>query len=136
MINSCLSEQFQQTKTPESHHYTMKTKSVILFFLLFATLSVRATVLFQDSLNYPYTDGPIEGQGQWYCYYPATPNLNTFVTNDVLLLTDTATNDSVGAPTNGFAPPNPGTITYASFSINVSQLPTGNGTYFAQFQNN
>ncbi len=113
----------------------MKTKSVLLFCLLFVTLSVRATVLFQDSLNYPYTDGLIEGQGQWYCYYPNTPNLNTFVTNDVLLLTDTTTNDSVAAPTNGFSPPNPGTITYASFSINVSQLPTGNGSYFAQFQN-
>src|SRR5450631_4147653 len=113
----------------------MKTKSAFLFFIALAALSVRATVLFQDSLNYPYTDGSMEGQGQWYCYYPATPYQNAFVTNNVLLLTANSTNDAVAAPTNGFAPPNPGSITYASFSINVSQLPTGSGTYFAQLQN-
>lgn len=113
----------------------MKTKSAFLFFIALAALSVRATVLFQDSLNYPYTDGSIEGQGQWYCYYPATPHQNAFVTNNVLLLTANSTNDAVAAPTNGFAPPNPGSITYASFSINVSQLPSGSGTYFAQLQN-
>jgi hypothetical protein len=113
----------------------MKTKSAFLFFIVLAALSVRATVLFQDSLNYPYTDGSIEGQGQWYCYYPSTPYQNAFVTNNVLLLTANSTNDAVAAPTNGFAPPNPGSITYASFSINVSQLPTGNGSYFCQFQN-
>jgi hypothetical protein len=113
----------------------MKTKLAYLFFLVFAALSVRATVLFQDSINYPYTDGSIEGQGQWYCYIPSSPHQNAFVTNNVLLLTAVSTNDAVAAPTNGFAPPNPGSITYASFSINVSQLPTGNGTYFAQLQN-
>jgi hypothetical protein len=114
----------------------MKTKLAFLFFLALTALCVRATVLFQDSINYPYTDGSIEGQGQWYAYYPATPNQNAFVTNDVLLLTANSTNDSVAAPVNGFAPPNPGSITYASFSLNVSQLPTGSGTYFAQLQNN
>jgi len=114
----------------------MKTKSAFLFFLALTALCVRATVLFQDSVNYPYTDGSIEGQGQWYCYYPTTPHQNAFVTNNVLLLTANSTNDAVAAPTNGFAPPNPGSITYASFSINVSQLPTGSGTYFAQLQNN
>jgi hypothetical protein len=113
----------------------MKIKFAILALLAMASLSVRAVVLFQDSTNYPYADGPIEGQGQWYCYYPSTPRLNTFVTNDVLLLTDTTTNDSVAAPTNGFAALNPGTITYASFSLNVSALPKGS-SYFAQFQNN
>jgi hypothetical protein len=114
----------------------MKTKSTFFFLLVLAALSVRATVLFQDSLNYPYTDGSIEGQGQWYCYYPASPHQNAFVTNNVLLLTAVSTNDSVAAPTNGFATPNPGSLTFASFSINVSQLPTGSGTYFAQLQNN
>ena len=113
----------------------MKTKLAFLFFLALTALSVRATVLYQDSTNYPYTDGCIEGQGQWYCYYPTTPHQNAFVTNNVLLLTAVSTNDSVATPTNGFAPPNPGTITYASFSINVSQLPSASGTYFAQFQN-
>jgi len=114
----------------------MKTKSAFLFFLALTALCARATVLFQDSLNYPYTDGSIEGQGQWYAYYPSTPHQTAFVTNNVLFLTAVSTNDSVGAPTNGFTPPNPNTLTFASFSINVSQLPTGGGTYFAQFQNN
>jgi hypothetical protein len=114
----------------------MKTKSVLFLFLVLAALCARATVLFQDSLNYPYTDGSIEGQGQWYSFYPATPLQNAFVTNNVLLLTAVSTNDSVAAPTNGFTPPNPGSITYASFSLNVSQLPTGSGTYFAQLQDN
>jgi hypothetical protein len=114
----------------------MKTKSALFLFLVLAALCARATVLFQDSLNYPYTDGSIEGQGQWYAYYPSTPHQTAFVTNNVLLLTAVSTNDSVGAPTNGFTPPNPGTLTFASFSLNVSQLPTGSGTYFAQLQNN
>ena len=39
----------------------------------------------------------------------------------------------VAAPTNGF-PSNPGTMTWASFTINVSALPTTNGNYFCQFQ--
>jgi hypothetical protein len=115
----------------------MKTASTLFLSLALATFCARAEVLFQDSLNYNYTDGSIEGQGQWYCYYPSTPHQNAFVTNNVLLLTYNPTNDSVAAPTNGFTPPNPGSITYASFSINVSQLPTSpNGGYFCQFQNN
>ncbi len=114
----------------------MKKIFTLLFLSAFAALPLWATVLFQDSLNYPYTDGSIEGQGQWYAYYPSTPHQTAFVTNNVLLLTAVSTNDSVGAPTNGFTPPNPGTLTFASFSLNVSQLPTGGGTYFAQLQNN
>jgi hypothetical protein len=111
-------------------------KKILTFLCLsvLAALSVRASVLFQDSTNYPYTDGCIEGQGQWYCYSPFnTTNFDAFVTNDVLLL-NTTNKDSVGTPTNGWAN-NPGSITYASFSINVSQLPaTANGGYFCQFQ--
>ena len=48
----------------------MKKIFALLSFAFLTALSSQATVLFQDSLNYPYTDGSIEGQGQWYCYYP------------------------------------------------------------------
>jgi hypothetical protein len=113
----------------------MKKISAFLLFSVLAALSLRATVLFQDSTNYPYANGCIEGQGQWYCYYPAIPGLDTFVTNNVLLLTANSTNDAVATPTNGWA--NPGEYNYASFTINVSKLPSSvNGDYFCQFQNN
>ena len=91
-------------------------------------------MLFQDSTNYPYSNGCIEGQGQWYCFYPKTPYQDALVTNDVLYLVST-NHDDVAAPTNGF-PTGHGTITWASFTINVSSLPTANGNYFCQFQNN
>lgn len=100
-----------------------------------APLGSQAQLLFQDSTNYPYINGCIEGQGQWYCYSPSTPKLNVFVTNNVLLLVAQTTNDAVATPTNGWV--NPTVYTYASFTINVSQLPSStNGGYFAQFQNN
>jgi hypothetical protein len=116
----------------------MKTIKIFLplFFVLLTTFAVRATVLFNDATNYPYTDGPIEGQGQWYSYDPLTkPKDNVYVTNNVLLLVTASTNDSVATPTNGWNNSNP--ITYASFQINVTQLPgTPNGNYFCQLQNN
>jgi hypothetical protein len=113
----------------------MKTLKTILplFFVLIAALGARATILFQDSVNYPYVDGNIEGQGQWYCYTPKTPKLDAFVTNNVLFLQAISTNDSVATPTNGWSNPNP--LIYVSFMLNVSQLPaTTNGGYFAQLQ--
>ena len=111
-----------------------KSAAFILFTILTAQC-MRADVLFEDSSNYPYANGCIEGQGQWYCYLPASPNLNAFVTNNVLLLTANPTNDAVAAPTNGWLNLS-GTVTYASFSINVSQLPASpDGGYFCQFQN-
>jgi hypothetical protein len=113
------------------------TKKISTFLLLtvLAALSVRSQVLFQDSTNYPYADGLIEGQGQWYCYSPrANPGLNTFVTNNVLYLVDTTTNDAVAAPTNGWV--NTSEFNFASFQLNVTQLPTStNGGYFCEFQN-
>lgn len=113
---------------------TLKT-TLLLSFALAASLAARATVLFDDATNYPYTDGPIEGQGQWYSYSPLTsPADNVFVTNNVLLLVTSTTNDAVAAPTNGWVNPNP--LTYASFRINVSQLPAStNGGYFCQLEN-
>lgn len=112
----------------------MKIISTFLFASVLTALSLQADVLFQDSLNYPYTNGCIEGQGQWYCFSPKTPYLDALVTNNVLYLVST-NHDDVATPTNGFSVVNPGTITWASFTINVSQLPSANGNYFCQFQN-
>jgi hypothetical protein len=112
-----------------------KKISTFLSLMVLAALSVRGQVLFQDSTNYPYTDGLIEGQGQWYSYSPrATPGMNTFVTNNTLLLVGTTTNDAVATPTNGWV--NSTEFNFASFELNVSQLPAStNGGYFCQLQN-
>lgn len=111
-----------------------KKISTFLSLIVLTALSARSQVLFQDSTNYPYTNGPIVGQGQWYSYSPRTPGYNTFVTNNTILLVATTTNDAVAAPTNGWV--NPTEFNFASFSLNVSQLPTStNGGYFCQLQN-
>ena len=109
----------------------MKKIAAFLFLSILTTLSLRADVLFQDSTNYPYTDGCIEGQGQWYCFYPAnTTNLDALVANNVLLLNST-NHDEVAAPTNGWVNNLNPYFNFASFQINVSQLPsTANGGYF------
>jgi hypothetical protein len=113
----------------------MKKITALLIYSLFTAISMRADVLFQDSTNYPYTNGCIEGQGQWYCYYPAnTTNFDAFVTNDVLYL-NTSNYDEVATPTNGWV--NSTEYNFASFTINVSQLPgTTNGGFFCQLQDN
>jgi hypothetical protein len=108
----------------------MKKIAAFLFLSILTTLSLRADLLFQDSTNYPYTDGSIEGQGQWYAYSTKTGSTNALdarVTNNVLFLSSTA-QDSVGTPTNGWV--NPGTVTWASFTINVSQPPQTPGYFF------
>ncbi len=114
----------------------MKTIRILLpLVFILTSLGVRATVLFEDSSNYPYANGCIEGQGQWYCYSPSTPYTNTYVTNNVLLLVTSSTNDAVATPTNGWV--NPTGLDYAGFMLNVSQLPANaDGNYFFQFQTN
>jgi hypothetical protein len=109
----------------------MKIKTTLAAVVLLGiTLAARATSLFSDNLNYP--NGCIETDGFWYCYYPPTPYRDALVTNNVLLLNAT-NHDAVAAPTNGWV--NPTEFNFASFSINVSQLPNSpNGGYFCQFQ--
>lgn len=103
-----------------------------LFFFMILSLTARAYVLFDDASNYPYANGLIATQGQWYVYYPKTPIGDAFVTNNVLIL-NTTNKDSVGAPTNGWS--NPTEFNYASFRLNVNQLPAStNGGYFCQLQ--
>ncbi len=111
----------------------MKRKSTFVLLSALSALTLRASVLFQDSTNYPYTNGLIEGQGQWFAYASKTGTTNAldaFVTNNVLLL-NAANKDSVGTPTNGWV--NPGTVTWASFIVNVSQPPSG-ASYFVELR--
>lgn len=98
----------------------MKALRVLPALFLIISTTAKASVLFEDASNYPYANGAIEGQGQWYCYSPAVPYNDARVTNNVLLLNVT-NNDAVATPTNGWS--NPSGITYAGFMINVSQLP-------------
>lgn len=122
----------------------MKTIKTILplFIILIMSCAARAYILFQDSTNYPYANGCIEGQGQWY-----TPTLNplqdALVTNNVLLLYSNHV-DYVEAPTNPITGPTNGWInndnpnlTYASFRVMVTQLPEeeGDDDFFFQFRN-
>jgi len=101
-------------------------------FVLLTVVTVRADLLFSDGLN--YSDGLIETDGLWYCYSPASPDQDAFVTNDLLIL-NSANHDAVAAPTNGVVYSAPQLI-YASFTINVSQLPSVNGGYFVQLMDN
>jgi hypothetical protein len=95
-------------------------------------MAAKATILLMDSSNYPYANGLIATQGQWFVYYPKSPSNDCIVSNDVIIL-NTTNHDEVATPTNGWV--NPDEYNFASFEINVTQLPTStNGNYFAQFQ--
>ncbi len=109
-------------------------KILLLLMLVLSAASVRASVLLMDSTNYPYTNGPIAGQGQWYVYSPASAtNCDILVSNDVIYFS-TTNNDSVATPTNGFYNATNGSIVWASFSLNVSKAPsTTSDGYFCSF---
>lgn len=107
----------------------MKKIVALLLLSMFATLCSRAEILFSDPLNYP--NGLIETDGLWYAYSPTVPHQDAFVTNDLLILNQ-ANYDAVSAPTNGFDAA--GQAVYASFTINVSSLPTAKGGFFCVFK--
>lgn len=110
-------------------------KNLSLLMLALSAASLHATVLLQDSKNYPYTNGPIAGQGKWYVYDSQTPAYDTFVTNNVIYLTTTG-KDTIATPTNGFYTATNGTIVWASFNLTVNEVPNFseyNGSYFCQF---
>ena len=111
-----------------------KTSTLIITFVIlafFAALSARAVVLFQDALNYP--NGCIETDGLWFASAPAVPHLDAFIADDLLILNST-NYDTVAAPSNNFTNTPGNTIVFASFTINVSSLPTTDGGYFAYFK--
>ncbi|MGA2174111.1 MAG: immunoglobulin domain-containing protein [Verrucomicrobiota bacterium] len=109
----------------------MKKLAAFLTIAFLTSLSVRADVIFQDLLNYP--DGLFEGDGLWQVYSPAPPIApygDAFITNDLLILNEN-NNDCVEAPfTNDLA----SSVIFASFTINVTTLPSVNGGYFCEFQ--
>lgn len=105
----------------------MKTLFVAILICL-ASVAVQAQILFQDAFNYP--NGCVETDGLWYAYSPASPHQDAFVTNNLLILNQ-ANYDAVASPSNNFTASDP---VYASFTINVSSLPTSNGGYFAQLK--
>ena len=110
-------------------------KLLSLFLIAVSAASLQAAVLLQDSLNYPYVNGPIAGQGQWYVYSPGTPADDILVSNNVINIVST-NKDSIATPVNGFYAATNGTVVWASFILNVTQLPTYNaynGGYFCQF---
>jgi hypothetical protein len=106
----------------------MKKLVALLCFVFLATLSARAVVLFQDDLNYP--NGLIETDGLWQVYSPIPPVGDAFVTNDLLILNQN-NSDEVDAP---FTNNTGSTVVFASFTINVTTLPTTAGGYFCEFQ--
>ena len=110
-------------------------KILALLLLTLSAASLQAAVLMKDSLNYPYTNGPIAGQGQWYVYSAGTPAKDTLVSNNVIYMTST-NKDSIATPTNGFYNATNGSIVWASFTLNVNKLPTftaDTGSYFCTF---
>lgn len=109
----------------------MKKITALLFTFCLTALSLHAQLLFSDNFS-TYSDGLIETDGLWYCYSPASPHLDAFVADHLLILNST-NYDGVAAPTNNFTPA--GTVIYASFTINVTTLPTRSGGYFAEFKN-
>jgi hypothetical protein len=111
----------------------MKNKIAKILFaisVIAAPLAARADLLFSDGLNYP--NGLIETDGLWYCYSPASPDQDALVNNDLLIL-NSANHDAVAAPTNGIVNSGAPDVVYASFTINVSQLPSVNGGFFCDF---
>jgi hypothetical protein len=50
-------------------------KILSVFLLVLSAASLQAAVLLQDSVNYPYTNGPIAGQGPVVCLLPAHTRL-------------------------------------------------------------
>jgi hypothetical protein len=106
-------------------------KAALAALVLIGTMvAARGSLLFSDNFNYP--NGCIETDGVWFCYTPATPHQDAFVTNDLLILNQD-NYDGVAAPFNNSGG---SSIIYASFNINVSALPTVKGGYLANFKDN
>jgi len=104
----------------------MKKITALLFLALLTTLSLRADVIFQDAFNYP--NGLVETDGLWQVYSPTVPAKDCYVENNLLILNSTNQDSVAAAYTNDEG----SSIIYASFTINVSTLPTQKGGYFEQ----
>jgi hypothetical protein len=109
----------------------MKTITALAAAAFLGTsLTAQANLLFSDNFNYP--NGCVEANGAWFAYTPASPHLDALVTNQLLILNQDNF-DGVAAPSNNFTVSDP---VYASFTINVSSLPTTHGGYFCELKDN
>jgi hypothetical protein len=110
---------------------TIKKLAILLMFACLGAVSSKAAPLFYDPLLYP--NGLIETDGLWQVYSPAPPLApygDCFVSNNLIQLVK-GNHDAVDAP---FTNNTGNTLVYASFTINVTALPTSAGSYFAEFQ--
>jgi hypothetical protein len=122
-------------------HLTTLT-SLLLFGLL--AFSTHATIVLQDNFSYP--DGVLTNAAYDTLGYPFwfvhSGNLDLQVSSGhaVIAGSSTVTGDDSAYLTNwpyfanGLTNGTPVTALYASFTINVSGLPTGSATYFAHFK--
>src|ERR1035438_8712659 len=122
-------------------HLTTLT-SLLLFGLL--AFSARATIVLQDNFTYP--DGVLTNVANDTLGYPFwfvhSGNLDLQVSSGhaVIAGSSTITGDDSAYLTNwpyfanGLTNGTPVTALYASFTINVSGLPSGTATYFAHFK--
>lgn len=114
---------------------SIKKLAVLFLLACLASLPARATLLFHDALNYP--DGLIETDGLWSVYFPkppTPPNGDCYVSNHLLQLTPSG-HDNVQAPKTPYNSSVDGsTYVFASFTINVTNLPFIYGNYIAEFQ--
>jgi hypothetical protein len=116
----------------------MKTIKIILpaLLVLITAFASRADILFQDQLNYP--NSLIETDGFWFGYSPSPPKTNVFVISHLLTIAQGTGEDSVAAPGGPSFPVgftnNIGTLTIASFTINVTKLPTASDYFAALLQ--
>jgi hypothetical protein len=112
-------------------------KLLLLFaapWLLCASeVGLRADILLSNSFN--YADGPLVtvSSGDWVHHSGATTGEVKVVSGRVLLSQTNAEDVSSVLSGQPYAA-STNVLLYASFTLNVLSLPTGNGTYFAHFK--
>lgn len=111
----------------------MKTTLIAIGTLAIATLSSRATLILDEPFSYP--DGPVAGPGNvtgdlWITHSGTTGQVD--VVSGKVNITQAESEDVSRALPGG--PYSGVTNLYASFVINVSALPLGNGGYFWHYR--
>lgn len=108
---------------------------VALVVVAMTSLAVHGTIILQDEFS--YADGylPDVSSSKWSRH--SGTNYDMLVQSGELRVTGSATDDCNAALDGG---PYGGTSTqaaiYAKFTIRVTELPTGSGSYFAHFKDN
>src|SRR5580765_4539068 len=119
----------------------MKKNLLALFALCLCAMSSRGALIWYESFN--YADGPIQTVGAPFWLVQNGSGNDAFVKNHKLEVsssntagsTSPARTDDVNRPL--VAPyTNSAQVLYASFTINFTNLPLSNGTYFAHFMRN